>query len=202
VNLFLVFKQGLAPIIILFISIFLYLFESSLSAFFIYNRDLINDHQFWRLLTSNFLHTNSYHLFMNLLALILLMKLHIKNFTFLSYTIVFLFCSVGTTLGIYLFAEDIKLYVGLSGVLHGVFVYGVYLDIKKGFKYSWVLMLLVWLKILYEQFFGANEALSELINSRVAIEAHLYGAVSALVCCLITEIYLQYKISKTKNKYS
>ncbi len=198
-NFTLIREKGLAPLLILFLSILLFFLGSYLNKYLIYDRNLIAEYELWRLITGNLLHTNINHLIMNLLALLLLFNLYIKNFSFLSYISLFIFCSLGVTIGIFFFAPSIIKYVGLSGVLHGIFVYGSYLDIKKGFRSSWFLFFAVWIKIIYEQVFGANESLSELINASVAIEAHLYGAISALIFCFIHELYLRYKISKTKR---
>lgn len=84
-------------------------------------------------------------------------------------------------------------YAGLSGVLHGIFVWGAFCDIKHKVKFGWILMLGVWLKIAFEQFFGQDQHIANLIGADVAVDAHLYGAVAG-VFFIFTSIL--------KNKYS
>jgi rhomboid family GlyGly-CTERM serine protease len=78
-------------------------------------------------------------------------------------------------------------YVGLSGVLHGLFVIGAYFDIRQKLKTGWVMLLGVWVKVIYEQIFGASADVAKLIEANVAVDAHLFGTITG---CIIIMYYL------------
>jgi len=147
----------------------------------VYQRQLITDGEVWRLITGHILHTNGYHLLLNLAGLFMLWALHGRFYRIKNYTALFLFCSIFTSVGIYYFDPTLLQYVGLSGVLHGVFVYGAIMDINAKDKTGYLLFLGVWLKIAYEQFYGANTNVSNLIEANVAVNAHLWGALGGLL---------------------
>jgi rhomboid family GlyGly-CTERM serine protease len=174
-------KHSLAPALVLLLACILYLFEPTSSHYLAFDRDKIQSLQWWRLLSGNFLHTNLNHLLLNACGLALLWALHGQYFTTKTYLIIFLLTSLSCTLGIYFFAERLSWYVGLSGTLHGLFVLGAYKDIRAGLKSGWLLLLGVWAKIAYEQGYGGNKDVAELIGASVAIEAHLYGALSGML---------------------
>ncbi|MBL0709679.1 MAG: rhombosortase [Colwellia sp.] len=154
---------------------------NSFTSFFVYQRSSISQGEIWRLFTGHFLHTNSYHLLLNLAALIMLWLLHGRFYSQANYTLLFLFSALTTSLGIYYFSPDLQQYVGLSGVLHGVFIFGAILDIRANDKTGYLLLLGVWLKIAHEQVYGASTEVSHLINANIAIDAHLWGALGGLL---------------------
>lgn len=84
-----------------------------------------------------------------------------------------------TGLMIWLFAPNIVVYTGLSGLLHGLIVWGALEDIKRKLTTGYLLLIGVWAKVLWEQYAGASADVAMLIDSRVAIEAHLFGAIGA-----------------------
>ena len=148
---------------------------------FIYHRDLIAQGEVWRLFTAHLLHTNSIHLLLNLAALTMLWALHGHFYTIKNSIALFMFCALFTSLGIFYATPSLIQYVGLSGVLHGVFVFGAIMDINAKDKSGYLLFIGVWLKIAHEQIYGASSDISDLIEANVAIDAHLWGAVSGLV---------------------
>ncbi|GAA0820256.1 rhombosortase [Colwellia asteriadis] len=155
--------------------------DSLLSEYFVYQRQLISQGEVWRFLSGHFFHTNGYHLLLNIMALLLLLLLHSKFYTIKRYSLLFLFCAVFCSLALYLFEPSLIQYVGLSGVLHGVFAWGALMDVRHGDKTGYLLLSGVIVKILHEQYYGANNELSELINASVAINAHLWGAIAGLI---------------------
>lgn len=82
---------------------------------------------------------------------------------------------------IYLFNPEMLWYAGLSGVLHGFFVWGAFQDIKHKVRFGWLLMIGVWLKVAYEQVFGQDPNLANFIEANVAINSHLYGAFAGVI---------------------
>ena len=151
----------------------------------VYHRDAISDIELWRIISAHFLHTNLAHLLLNASAIILLWTLHGNFYTIRQYFALFIFCAVITSLGLYWFSPELTQYVGLSGVLHGVFVWGAIWDIRHKDKTGYLLFIGVWLKIAYEQVYGASQEVSQLINANVAIDAHLWGALAGTLYALL-----------------
>jgi rhomboid family GlyGly-CTERM serine protease len=164
-----------------------YLLGDSFTQALVYQRELITTGEVWRLLSGHLLHTNGYHLLLNLAGLLMLWALHGRFYSIKNYIVLFLFCSIMTSIGIYVFDPTLIQYVGLSGVLHGIFVFGALMDINAKDKSGYLLFLGVWLKIAHEQYYGANVDVSNLIEANVAVNAHLWGALSGL---LFSFIYL------------
>lgn len=181
---------------IAFIAILAYLFDSNIADLFVYQHQLISQGELWRMITGHFLHTNGFHLLFNLAALILLWALHGQFYSLKNYSLLFLTSALICSAGLYFFSVDIRQYVGLSGVLHGVFVFGALMDIRHQDKTGYLLFIGVWLKIAHEQLYGASEQVSTLINANVAIDAHLWGAIGGL---LFSGCYLLYLTLGNKN---
>ena len=171
-------KYSLAPLLIVILSIILALTEPMSSDFLAYDRNHLNGFQWWRLLTGHFLHTNIMHLILNIAGLTLLWALHGHYYQTSRYFFIFLILCLGTSSGLYLLAPQMQWYVGLSGVLHGLFIIGAYFDITNKFKTGWLMLIGVWVKVIHEQIYGASEDVAQLIAANVAIEAHLYGTIT------------------------
>lgn len=162
-----------------------FLFDNLLAEVFIYQRELISQGELWRLMTGHFFHTNGYHLLLNCAALFMLWSLHGHYYNVTNYSILFLCSAIICSLGLYFFKPSIIQYVGLSGVLHGIFVWGALMDIRAKEKTGYLLFVGVWLKIGHEQLYGASEDVISLIDASVAIDAHLWGAIGGLLFSMI-----------------
>lgn len=174
-------------IALLSVSVFIceYIFGELFTNALVYQRQLIAEGEIWRIISGHLLHTNGYHLLLNLAALFLLWALHGRFYSIKNYTTLFLFCSITTSGGIYFFDPTLIQYVGLSGVLHGVFVFGAIMDINAKDKTGYLLFIGVWLKIAHEQFYGASTDVSNLIEASVAVDAHLWGALGGLLFSIL-----------------
>ncbi|WP_413284031.1 rhombosortase [Vibrio sp. MA40-2] len=157
----------------------------------IWNSDLIHHGQWWRILSGNLTHTNVAHLIMNTLALWLLCYLFKPSYKKFSVILI----SLCLVVGMGLLMSTLQIYAGLSGVLHGIFVYFTLCEIINRRKSSWLLLAGIVIKIAYEQIYGASISTAELINARVAIEAHLIGTIAGTGLAMITFClaYLRYK---------
>lgn len=174
-------QQSLPALSIFIIALLCFFFDASIEDSLVFNRRLISQGEYWRLFSGHFLHTNGYHLLLNLSALLLLWALHGNFYHYKNYSLLFTFCALFCSAALYFLSPDIKQYVGLSGVLHGIFVFGAIMDIRNGDKTGYLLFIGVWLKILDEQYFGASTDVVDLIEANVAIDAHLWGALSGLI---------------------
>ncbi|MGF1908274.1 rhombosortase [Vibrio kasasachensis] len=154
----------------------------SLTALAEWRADYIEQGQWLRILSGNFTHTNSAHLTMNLGAL------WIIAFVFRpsprSYAALLIFLSIGVGIGI--LYTPIQSYVGLSGTLHGLFAYYALREALQGRLSSWILVLGIVAKVVWELTIGSPISTAELINARVAVEAHLLGVVNGIIFALIS----------------
>ncbi|WP_338401521.1 rhombosortase [Neptunicella marina] len=175
------FSQIILPAMITLLAFFGWLTAPDSTTWFTYDRIAISDGQWWRLLSANLLHTNLNHLLLNLAGLFLICALHKQHYQPLLFLILFCWISLVCTTGLYFFDTDLRWYVGLSGTLHGLMVWGAWRDIQSGMRSGWLLLLGTLGKIAYEQTMGANADIATLINAEVATNAHLFGAVGALI---------------------
>jgi len=183
--------KHLAPAIIITFTLLAFIFPEWLTALE-FNHQAIKQGELWRLLTGHFYHTNDIHMVLNIGALILLWGLHHRYYSLQKYLILFVLISLATSIALLQFS-DILLYVGLSGVLHGMFIHGALSDINYGDKTGYLLLIGAIFKIGHEQVFGASSQVESLINANVAIDAHLYGAIAGLI------IYFVKKQQMSKN---
>jgi len=158
-----------------------FIFDNSLSKHFVYQYQLISQGELWRVFTGHFFHTNGFHLLLNLAGLTLLWALHGQFYTLKNYSGLFVLSALICSAGLYFFSPDIRQYVGLSGILHGIFVFGAIMDIRHHDKTGYLLFIGICLKIAHEQYYGASEEVSSLIDASVAIDAHLWGAIGGLI---------------------
>jgi len=141
--------------------------------------------QFWRLITGHLLHSNHWHLVMNLGAFALMLMLHQMHFGLKSFALLLVSGCVGISVLLFFFSPDIQIYVGLSGWLHCFITVGALWDIRHKIKSGWLILLGVITKVSYEQWQGPDAALAKLIDANVAIDAHLYGVLCGLVFALL-----------------
>lgn len=89
-----------------------------------YERAAVLAGEVWRLLSAHLTHLSWLHLLANLAALALLVLIlgrHARARTWLAVTLVSAF---GVGAGLLWLSPEVEWYVGLSGVLHGLFIYG------------------------------------------------------------------------------
>ena len=139
----------------------------------------------WRAVSHALLHLNFQHLLLNLVALACLSFLFRGAFQSGFWLLALLFSSAVSALGMYWFSPGVDWCVGLSGGLHGLFVYAV-LRVRG----HWIWLVGLGIKIMDEQFkllahFEWSQLSSELIDGSVVVDAHLWGALGGLIILLI-----------------
>lgn len=148
--------------------------------------------QWWRLLSGQWVHSNAYHFFSNSLVLICLNYLDRRVVVRKATD---LLCLSGLTGGaVYFFCPALDYYVGLSGILHGYLLLILMSMWREGPLLAGVGIMLLLTKLVLEQVdWYPRVATEELIGMRVAIEAHLVGAVAAVIIVSLEFIYRLYK---------
>lgn len=178
-------KYSAGPLIIAIFSIVAFFFEPLSGDYLAYDRYAIQGLETWRIITGNLVHTNGYHLILNIAGLALLWALHGEYYRVGLFLKVFLWCCIGTSAGLYFYAPDLIWYAGLSGALHGIFAWGACMDIKEKMHSGWLLLIGLALKVGYEQFDGSSAQVAALIDAKVAVDAHLFGAISGSIIFLL-----------------
>ena len=99
-----------------------------------------------------------------------------------------MFCALFIGLMLYALNPHLHYYVGLSGVLHGLFVVGAWGE-RQHFRVSaYVLLALVFAKLVWEQLYGAMPGSESMIGGQVLVDAHLYGAIAGGLFLLLHQV--------------
>lgn len=150
--------------------------------YFYFERELINQGQYWRLLTAHVVHLNLNHLLLNLLGLSLVLLIVDKTWSLWAWLILIICSALIQSICFYYFLPEVNAYVGFSGVIHSLYVAGAVflLTQRANRKLAIILLSLVTLKLLTENVGQGISATENIIGGHVLVEAHLYGAVIGL----------------------
>ncbi|HHH36167.1 MAG TPA: rhombosortase [Gammaproteobacteria bacterium] len=143
-----------------------------------YDRVGILEGEIWRLLTAHLCHLGWKHLAMNVAGLFLIWMLFGRLFSNMAWGVIMVTSALGVGGGLLLFNPDIQWYVGLSGVLHGMFLAGAIASLLAGYRMELLLLLFVVGKLAWEQLYGALPGSESFAGGYVVVDAHLYGAVA------------------------
>ena len=155
----------------------------------IYSRIEVAEGQVWRLLTGNFIHLGWGHLVLNVAGLLAMAVLFAQDRRAGQWAADLVICSIATSLGLYLFNPEIFWCVGLSGVLHGLFVIGALGWVVSGISLGKWLLLGISLKLIWEQTMGEMPFSGGIVGGSVVTDAHLWGALSGLMNFIAFEVW-------------
>jgi rhomboid family GlyGly-CTERM serine protease len=155
-------------------------------------RDNIQQGQLWRIWTGNLVHSNYYHLALNLAGfwLFLFIFKDLMNATQLLVTLILLISGVG--LGLYFLNPTLYWYAGFSGALYGLYIIGAtYALIKKDIITGLTIISVIPTKIIWDHLNATGQTNAELIGVPVSTDAHIYGISSAFLIsiCIFTQHY-------------
>ncbi|MDA8962687.1 rhombosortase [Pseudomonadales bacterium] len=166
----------------LFIAALIFIFsQMDLQAAWRFDRYLF-DQQPLLALSHAFIHLNAQHLMLNIGALVGIYLLFPAGFKSLSWLIALAASAVVSAYGVFYYSPDTGWLVGLSGALHGLFVYAV---LRSGASIAWLVAIII--KLIVEQMpelmptNNLTQMTEQFINSPVIVDAHLWGAVGGLL---------------------
>ena len=106
---------------------------------------------------------------------------------FVGLTAVILAMVLGVSLGLLVWQPHLHWFVGLSGLLHGLFVLGLWPQARQHERVAQLALVLLAGKLLMEVFTGASVSDEALVGGRVITASHAFGAVSAVIFLLACE---------------
>lgn len=158
------------------------LLEPVSSDWLMYDRQLIEAGQVWRLFTAHLVHLSLPHLAGNMMGVILLAYIagqYMNNALGLG---VLFWCFLVVGLGLYLFADYLQRYVGLSGVLHGLLLVAPFISRHYSQRIALLFLVIILIKVGWEQSpFYDDMALHSTIGGRVEANAHLLGVLAGVL---------------------
>ncbi|MCH9651500.1 MAG: rhombosortase [Deltaproteobacteria bacterium] len=146
----------------------------------IYQRGGIGSGEVWRLLTGHGVHLEVTHLVWNLVALGVVALLFGSRFSSLQWTGIALVTAMGCGLGLWFLSPQVIAMVGLSGLLHGLLAAGALGTAAAGRATGWFALALLVAKLALEQG-GLSLPGAAVSSAEIAVEAHLYGAISGFL---------------------
>jgi len=146
-----------------------------------YERAEILDLQWWRVLTGNLVHLGPMHLALNLIGLGLVFGLFRTAFTNVAWSAVILVCCMSVSLGLLWFQPEVHWYVGLSGMLHGMFAAGALAVRRTQARWSALCLAGLAIKLAIEHIAGDPWGTAGLTGAPVITSAHLYGSMGGVI---------------------
>jgi rhomboid family GlyGly-CTERM serine protease len=175
----------LPPLTLMLLMLLVELLGDSGRQWLSFDRAQIEAGQWWRFLSGNLAHLGWYHWFLNELGLVVLILLCPQALPWRVWLRRLLWLSLGMTLCLYLFVPDMHNYVGMSGVIHGLFVLGLMPQVLKRDLIAIGCLAYLLGKIGWELYAGAAVSDEVAIGGRVATESHFFGVVAAFAYGLV-----------------
>ncbi len=163
-----------------------------------YDRVAILHGEAWRLITGHLVHLGWSHLVWNLAALALIWPLAGRAMGPRAWWTTAVVCGVATSLLLLWRLPTLARYVGLSGLLHGLFAAGSLTWWRAGRREGGYLLLVLAAKLLWEQGFGPLPTTTAMVGATVVVDAHIYGAMAGATSAL--PLILRSKISSTSRR--
>ncbi|MEE9352468.1 MAG: rhombosortase [Thiotrichaceae bacterium] len=167
---------------LLLLSLLLILFQAFQSEL-LFQRNSINEGQLWRILTGNWVHTNYYHLLMNLTGLGFICLLFKDHFSIKHFYISLFMTTIAVGLGLYFFSPQLMWYAGLSGALYGLYIIAASAALKnKDYIASIPILIAIPAKLIWDsQHNDLIDSSAELIGAPIATDAHIYGLIAGIM---------------------
>ena len=133
-------------------------------------------------LSHAFVHLNAQHLMLNISGLVFIYLIFPSAFKSLLWIIALAASAVASAYGIFYYSPETEWLVGLSGALHGLFVYAA---LRSRASIAWLVAIII--KLVIEQMpdlmptNNLTQMTEQFINNPVIVDAHLWGAAGGLL---------------------
>lgn len=166
-----------------------------------FDREFIAAGDVWLLFSGHIVHLNWTHWALNMAGLVVV-AVFFSGYASLRQWLWVMFCAaLFSGLGMYWRDPAMETYVGLSGVLHGLFIFGALREIRRYPTSGYVLLSLLVAKLIWEAINGPLPGSEALTRGRVATDAHLYGAYGgAFAAAVLYAVELFNQLVKVKNR--
>lgn len=146
-----------------------------------YDRQAILAGEVWRLFTGNLVHLGWPHVWLNAAGLALIWLLFGSLLSPSVWLLHAAWASLAVGLGLLCFDPGLNWYVGLSGVLHGLFVAGLLAEYRNQRGFAVFVFAIFSAKLVWEQLYGPLPGSERAAGGNVVVDAHLYGAIGGLL---------------------
>ena len=143
-----------------------------------YERGAIAQGEWWRLLTGHWVHLGLRHLLPDAIGLVLLWALYARELRPAAWLLVAACAIVAIDAGLWWGEPGVQWFVGISGLLHGVWAAGAAALAARGQRAGWLMLAILALKLVLEQHAGASLLVA---GFPVVTAAHFYGALGGLI---------------------
>lgn len=150
-----------------------------------WDREALAQGQLWRLVTGHFVHLGWSHLALNVAGLGLVVWITGKAFSPVRWLLIALITIAAIDAGFWFLDRDLEWYVGLSGLLHGLLVAGLFVGALERDREAIILAAVVLGKLIWEQALGPLPGSASTSGGPVIVDAHLYGALGGLLGTLV-----------------
>lgn len=147
-----------------------------------YERGAVANFQWWRLVSAHLVHLSWEHVLLNCAGLVLLWALFAREYSPRRWLWIITTAVIAIDAGLWFFRPGVDWYLGASGVLHGVLAAGAYALYRRGESMGAVLLLLLVVKLVYEQQSGSSVFAAGL---PLVPDAHVLGVLGGLTGALL-----------------
>ncbi len=175
-----------APLVLIVLLLVLETFgDAGRSALSFDRSQILHNWQWWRVLTGSFVHLGWYHYLLNAMGLVVLVLLcpeALKPWIWVRRV-----CVIAIVMGLCLlvFVPSLSNYVGMSGVIHGLFVLGLMPQVLKRDLIALGCLSYLVGKIGFELVAGGPVSDESALGGRVVVESHLFGTLAAFAYGLV-----------------
>jgi rhomboid family GlyGly-CTERM serine protease len=153
-----------------------------------YQRDAIENGEYWRFASGHLVHLGFGHLWPNLAALLVIGALFDGVFGARDWWLVSFVSAAAIDLGLFFFETGVLWYVGLSGVLHGFVAAGAVALLLRRQMLGVVLAIGLGAKLVFEQLAGPVPFTAASVGGAVVVAAHLYGAAGGVLAETLSRV--------------
>lgn len=171
-------RNAWVPMTLLFLSFVIRLAGDEGIALFQYQRSAILEGEYWRAISGHLVHGTWQHWLLNAAGLSLLWAIFPRHLCNRSAALLSLGIALSTSIALLILDPAVNWYLGMSALLHGLLAAWLVVDLLDGKRMAGLLLLLISLKLAYEQWLGPLPGSMESTGLPVLVNAHLYGALS------------------------